>query len=66
MDLAAAVALFALNLFITSRALSSASEELEYFIDFASKQPAFDGDIEAGYSVVSEARAAIAKALRHD
>lgn len=43
-------------------ALEIATEELEYFVEFARKQFAFDGDEAAGLLAVKNARAAIAKA----
>ncbi len=41
-------------------ALSDASEELEYFVDFARRQCEFEGDDEAGMAAVRNARAALA------
>lgn len=41
--------------------LSNASEELEYFVEFARRQSEFEGDADAGFAVVREARATLAK-----
>jgi hypothetical protein len=41
--------------------LSNAAEELEYFVEFARRQSEFEGDAEAGFAAVREARATLAK-----
>ncbi|MBK9496685.1 MAG: hypothetical protein IPO08_19725 [Xanthomonadales bacterium] len=46
--------------------LSNASEELEYFVEFARRQSEFEGDADAGFAVVREARATLAKARQSD